>query len=173
MMKVLLIILISLASIILLGIIVNLIFYFVFKARIKKFDVGIALTLDCRYQLSLELVELYEKNNLVIDEELKKHIQSFDREVLIHNKCEDNIQLKRELYYISSTLISLGEQNSEIAQDESFIHIIESINELDKIYRSSVISYNTEVLGYNYWLNFPSLKLIFKLAKRKERQLIS
>ena len=172
-MKVLFIILIVLGGIILLGIIINLIFYFVFLRRIKKFDVGIALTLDCRFQLSLELVELYEKKGIAIDEDLMRHIDVFDREVLIHNKCENNIQLKRELYYISSTLISIGEQNPEVAQDDSFIHITNSINELDKIYRSSVISYNTEVLGYNYWLNFPTLKLIFKLAKKKDRQLIS
>ena len=83
----------------------------------------------------------------------------------------DNI--KKNLSYINNELTSKCEENESVINSDEYILIKENIKQLDSVYRSNVIMYNADVLGYNYWIRFLPFRYLWLLFRLKIKDLIS
>ena len=86
---------------------------------------------------------------------------------------KDCDEIKKNLSYINNELNSLCEENESIKNDDEYILIKENIKQLDSVYRSNVIMYNADVLGYNYWIRFLPFRYLWLLFRFKIKDLIS
>ncbi len=153
--------------------IINLIFVGVFSFIMKKHNRGIAINLSSLYDSLNYLLSLLKEHNVENIEELEQKLVSLNVKSFEDQNSQECQNSKKELTYIRTSLIAIAEQNKEVVNDERYISLKETIDQLMTVYRSDVIMYNADVLGYNYWIRFLPFRYVFLLFKVKTKDIIS
>ena len=111
--------------------------------------------------------------NMNISEEVM-HLLNESEELLsqqdFFKSCDE---IKKKLSYINNELTASCEENEEVKNNDEYILIKENIKQLDSVYRSNVIMYNADVLGYNYWIRFLPFRYLWLLFRLKLKDFIS
>lgn len=140
----------------------------------KKHNRAIQIILKTKYDSLKDLVKkLDEKWNININEETRHLLDEAghlleEKEFIKH--CDD---IKRKLSYITSYLFALCEDDERVLEDNDYILIKENVSQLDNVYRSNVIMYNADVLGFNYWVRFLPFRYLWLLFRIKLKDFIS
>ena len=169
-----LIVLIVVIGIYLLLVITNIIFVLSFFTIMKKHEKAIRIILKSKYDSLNNLVKLLKtKWNLEVDIE---NIHLLDEVAKVLQRKDfilDCDETKKKLSYIKTNLSSFCDENEEVKNSDDYILIIESVEQLDSVYRSNVIMYNADVLGYNYWVRFLPFRYFWLLIRIKQKGFIS
>lgn len=169
-----LIILLSVIGTYLLILVVNVIFVLSFYSIMKKHNRAVQIILKTKYDSLKDLIKkMNEKWNIEIDDETKHLLDEAgqllnEKEFIKH--CDD---IKKKLSYINSQLTALCEEDNKVIEDNDYILIKENVSQLDNVYRSNVIMYNADVLGFNYWVRFLPFRYLWLLFRIKLKDFIS
>ena len=164
--------LIILVGLYLLILITNLIFVWAFTSIMKKHARTLAIILNAHYDNIARLVSMLEEKKLEADKEVLKAYYAFKMEDIKQIGSPAYLKAKNDLAFIRDSLLNSCDQFKEMKDDEEYLQIKESLNELSMNYRSCVIMYNADVLGYNYWIRFLPCRYIFLMFKTKTKDLI-
>ena len=74
---------------------------------------------------------------------------------------------------LSEYFLYVARDNEKVSSDPDFFEIANNIDEQEKIYRQHLVLYNADVLGYNFWISFFLTRYIYKILKRKTKDIIS
>ena len=157
----------------LLLIITNIIFVVSFYVIMKKHDKGINIILKSKYDSLKSLISLLKNNDVSLTDEienLSKEINDILFKKFEVTECEN---IKKKLSYLSSLLYAIIEDREDIKSLDEYEILNDNITQLDSVYRSNVIMYNADVLGYNYWVRFLPCRYLWLLFRFKEKDLIS
>lgn len=163
----------SLVALFLITFIVSFIFYRVFNRQIKRNSNALNLLLSQRHEIVLELIELLKKHNLTVNSQDIKAVSKLERindfQALLKNDRDIRV-----LSFIHSThnIITICETNECILKDPAYNEILLRFNDLEESYREKTALYNSEVYGYNYWINVPAVKYLYRLCGLKSKDLI-
>ena len=169
-----LIILLSVIGAYLLILVVNVIFVLSFYSIMKKHDRAIQIILKTKYDSLKDLIKKMDENwDIEVDTETKHLLDEAgkllnDKEFIKH--CDD---IKKKLSYINSQLSALCEEDERVVADNDYILIKENVSQLDNVYRSNVIMFNADVLGFNYWVRFLPFRYLWLLFRIKLKDFIS
>ncbi len=172
-MRVVLIVLASILGAYLLLFIINLIFVGAFSSIMKKHNKSLSINLSSLYDSLNSLVNLLKEYNIKNTEELEEKLRNIDVKSFQDQSSEECQTNKKDLTYIRTALVALAEENKDLVKDERYISLKETIEQLVAVYRSDVIMYNADVLGYNYWIRFLPFRYVFLLCKTKTKDIIS
>ena len=89
-----------------------------------------------------------------------------------HQDGEEAKKARELLTSISEYFLYVARDNDKVSNDPEFNEISMNIEELEKIYRQHVVLYNADVLGYNFWISFVPTAYIYKILKRKTKDII-
>ena len=168
-----LLVIIIVVGIYLLLLVTNVIFVVSFYVIMKKHDRAISIILRSKYDGLKQMVKLLEKNEITISNEIKKLTEEIDKVLLEDLKVNVYEDIKKKLSYLKSLIYSVIEENEQIKQTDEFELIDDNISQLDNVYRTNVIMYNADVLGYNYWVRFLPCRYIWLIFRFKLKDLIS
>ena len=157
----------------LLLIITNIIFVVSFYIIMKKHDKGINIILKSKFDNLKSLVSLLKEHEIIFDEEAELLLKEIDALLLKEFKVNECESIKKKLSYLSSLVYSKIEEREDIKKLDEFELLNDNITQLDSVYRSNVIMYNADVLGYNYWVRFLPCRYLWLLFRFKEKDLIS
>ena len=169
-----LIAIIVIAGLYVLLLITNTIFVISFYIIMNKHNRAIKIILKSKLDSLKELIkqmtnnwgiEIKNENMHLLDESERM----LDEKDFIKN-CDE---IKKNLSYINNELTILCDENESINNCDEYILIKENIKQLDSVYRSNVIMYNADVLGYNYWIRFLPFRYLWLLFRLKIKDLIS
>lgn len=169
---VLFIVFMSLLIAYILGFLINLAFVNVFLKKFYEHNHALNIILVQKHELISFLMNLIKKYNFEIDEQLVSLFNSIDikdYEVIGSEKSEtarNNIALlKQELLGISKGL-------EDLLKNSEYKNIVSSLAMVDNQIRYLIVSYNADVIGYNYWINFKPYKYIFILSGVRKKEII-
>lgn len=170
---VIVIILAVLVGILLLTLIVSIIFINVFSRQLKNNSSALNLLLSQRYELVCEIIRLLEKHKIEISENDKKAVNKLERINDFQALLKSDRDL-RVLSFIHAThnIITICESNECVLKDSVYSELLVRFNDLEESYREKTALYNSDVYGYNYWINVPVVKYIYKLFKLRNKDLI-
>ena len=168
-----LLVIVIIVGIYLLLLVTNVIFVVSFYVIMKKHDRAINIILRSKYDGLKQMVKLLEKNEITISNEIKKLTEEIDEVLLEDLKVNVYEDIKKKLSYLKSLIYSAVEENEQIKQTDEFELIDDNISQLDNVYRTNVIMYNADVLGYNYWVRFLPCRYIWLIFRFKLKDLIS
>ena len=154
----------------LLTILVDVIFVLSFSSIMKKHDNAIKILINSKNDILRRIKERLEENNVYIDEELKNRISAISFHKNLQLESEGFTSMKNELSFVEGKLLSYAQ---EMKDDEMIIRLKSDLVQLNMAYRSNVIMYNADVLGYNYWIRFLPTRYIYLILKTKDKNLIS
>ena len=145
----------------------SLMFAISFKNKLRKQSNTINLLLAQRRETVLEIVKLALSHDLEISRDDIKGINRLER-------VEDFQSLKKEerderiFSFIRSSynVIHLCDASRKVSSDKGYEPLLDLYNGVEAAYRQKVARYNSDVLGYNYWVRVTGAKLFFKYVVR-------
>ena len=72
----------------------------------------------------------------------------------------------------SRNLITLCSRNSLIKDSKEFLNALSKYKDIEESYRQISALYNSDVIGFNYWINVIFIRPFMKISKVKNKDLI-
>ncbi|MCD8204454.1 MAG: hypothetical protein LUC16_01310 [Coprobacillus sp.] len=163
--EVLLYIILALVILFIVICIMGLIFYGYFKRVLTTRAVAINNVLRAKYDFIKELRD----NTLALDKDIKVPSLIYFDELKVDAPMiigSDQFQSTKEvLSVVTSDFTNAINLSPTLSKNEKLKGLLLNIEELDASFRSHAAQYNSDVVGYNYWIQFIPTRFIFKLAK--------
>ena len=149
------------------------IFIRVFTRKIKKNSKAVNLLLVQRQDIMKEIVEIAKSNDILLPSDdveniaLLNHISDFQTLAK-----EDRDQRILSFMHSSRNLITLCSRNSLIKDSKEFLNALSKYKDIEESYRQISALYNSDVIGFNYWINVIFIRPFMKISKVKNKDLI-
>lgn len=170
------IVLLVIASLIVLWIItfiVSISFTFIFKKKLKSGSNAVNMLLDQRLEIMNVFLSFAKQYKIKLSPDDVKNIALLER---IHDfqKLSKEDRDYRVLTFVHSSynIIAACESSSKLVKDPLYPNKLVEFNDIEESYRQKSALYNSDVIGYNYWVNVPTVKSLFKLFGLKNKDLI-
>lgn len=144
---------------------------FSLRKRIENRLRSINVLVAQKFDMILALASYLEENNVEIPEEIKSSLDLNTEYNLKYVTTTERYSIKTLLTKSSQTLTFLAEKSS-ISQSEKFHEFKVYMSDIDNQYRKSIVLYNSDVSGYNYWINFFLFRLFSKMFGLKTKDII-
>lgn len=151
----------------------NLIFFFIFKNKLKNKRASISIILNQKYEAINNLITLLTKLNVSIPLKIIEDLKQVDVDNFILPGSDSFKHEVDSLSILKMSLVSLGEKNDLVKIHSEYILLNNVFNTLEKQQRIAFASYNSSVIGYNYWISFAFFGFIFRLAGQNKKDKIS
>lgn len=151
---------------------VDLFFVLFFSTILKKHSKGMTVILNTKYENTKKLYELIQSYKVDINEKLLVELQNIDLNAFNQHDSEEAEKTRNILSYLKDEAMFVANKNKELLEKPDFQIAKNNVLELDVQYRSSIAMYNADVLGYNYWISFLPCRFVFKLFKKKKKNII-
>jgi len=157
----------------LLAVIFDIIFVASYSSILSRHEHDLYLTLTNKKDNLDRLLTLLNKNGVKLDKKTIEPLEKFDLKSIEHQDGEEARVAREQLTLISEYLLLTSRSDKKISDSEEFMEINASIDEIEKVYRQHVLLYNADVLGYNFWITFVPTAYIYKMLKKKKKDIIS
>ena len=163
----------GLIALFILAFIITSIFYNIFAKRVKKGSVAIDLLMNQRFELMNQFLALLDKHQVEVSKEDKHAISRLER-ISDFQQLLKRDRDERVLAFVHSShnIITLCENSEEVIKDPTYTDLLIQFNDVEETYRQKSALYNSDVIGYNYWVNVPVVKIFFRMAKKRSKDLI-
>lgn len=163
----------SLVGLYILAFIAALLFALHFQKKIQKRSNIINMLISERKDAINQIIKFAEKNDLEIKQIHKKNISRLER-INDFQKLEKKDRDTRilDFLYSSSTIVSICSTVESINKSDTFQELLLTFNDVEGIYRKNCGIYNSDIVGYNYWVNLLGYRYLFKLFRLKTKDLI-
>ena len=153
-------------------VVLDIIFVVSFSSILSHHDHDLSLIIANKKDNIDKLVALLNKHSVKLDKKKLEELSNFDLKMVEHQDGEEAKKARELLTSISEYFLYVARDNDKVSNDPEFSEISMNIEELEKIYRQHVVLYNADVLGYNFWISFVPTAYIYKILKRKTKDII-
>ena len=157
----------------LLAVVFDIIFVASFSSILSRHEHDLYLSLTNKKDNLDRLLALLNKNGVKLDKKTIEPLEKFDLKSIEHQDGEEARVAREQLTLISEYLLLTSRSDKKISESDEFMEINASIDEIEKVYRQHVLLYNADVLGYNFWISFVPTAYIYKILKKKKKDIIS
>ena len=155
---ILIFVLLILVSIYLLLLVVNAVFVISFGNMMRRDNRGIRVSLSAKLDILRKAQEVINANGLKITE-----------------KCAHSLRFVTatdELAMVEKEVSGILFSSRKLAKNDEVELIKSLLKDVNESLKTSVMAYNADVLGYNYWIRFTPCKFFFILLKTKIKKTI-
>lgn len=157
----------------LLFVILDAIFVVSFSSILSHHDHDLSLILTNKKDNVDNLVNLLNKHGVKLEKKNVDNLANFDLKTIEHQNGEEAKKNRELLTSLTEYFLYVARDTQKVVDDPEFSLISANIDELEKLYRQHVVLYNADVLGYNFWISFFPTRYIYKILKRKPKDIIS
>ncbi len=169
---ILIFILLILAGLYLLTLIVNLIFVISFSNMMRRDNKGIRVSLSAKLDILRKAQEVILANGLKITEKCTHSLRYLDSEDFLEAQLEEFATSTEELAMVEKEISGILFSSRKLANNDEVNLIKSLLKDVNESLKTSVMAYNADVLGYNYWIRFTPCKFIFIIFKTKIKKTI-
>ena len=153
--------------------IVNLIFVGSYNAIFKKHKKALTVILYTKLENMKKIFSILNQSGINIDKRLTDMLNGIKAQDFSEPSSENFDKSKNSLSYLKDEVMFIANQNPDLNSSLDFVQAKNNVLDSDAKYRSNVVMYNADVLGYNYWIRFLPCRFVFKMFKVKKKQIIS
>ena len=154
-------------------VLLDVIFVISFSSILSQHDHDLSLILTNKKDNIDKLAALLNKHGVKLDKKKLEELSNFDLKKIEHQDGEEAKNARELLTSLSEYFLYVARDNEKVSSDPEFFEIANNIDEQEKIYRQHLVLYNADVLGYNFWISFFLTRYIYKILKRKTKDIIS
>ena len=164
--KVLIAILCIVGGAYLLTLIINLVFVFSFKSMMKRDNNGMRVALSAKLDILIKCQEVINANEIKITEKTAHSLRYLDTEDFYDAQKEDFLNSTKEMELVEREISGLL-NNRKLADNDEVALLKSLLKDVNESLKTLYMSYNADILGYNYWVRFPPCILWFLIFKVK------
>lgn len=170
--NILIFVLLILVALYLLTLIVNIVFVVSFKNMMARDNRGIRVSLSAKLDILRKAQEVIAANGLKITEKCAHSLRYLDSEDFFEAQTEDFVTSTEELAMVEKEISGILFSSRKLAKNDEVELIKSLLKDVNESLKTSMMAYNADVLGYNYWIRFTPCKFIFILFKTKIKKTI-
>lgn len=168
--KIVIAIIILLAAIYILGMIITVLFARIFHNKLNRRMHNINLLLTQKCDIIRRIKDTLITQKILIDKKLLSNINSLSKNVdLSKLDAFARLNLLNDFSSYTSIFEQIVDKNCHVLDYEEYFLNIKGI---DDLLRQNIAIYNSNVLGYNYWINVFWYRYLFILFKSHPYQRI-
>ena len=164
---------ISVVGLWVLALIIDLIFVTSFSSIFRKHKKALPVILYTKYEGLKTILNILQQSGMDVDNKYVALLGDISLNDLSEPGSQQFDKSRNVLSYINDELMFIASAHPELNGDDEFMQAKRNILDSDTLYRQTVMMYNADALGYNYWINFLPCRFIFKLFRVKEKKTIS
>lgn len=149
------------------------IFYHIFEKALKDESAALNVLLKERHKTLIRYIEVAKNYNIQINPNDINGINRLER-IDDFQSLSKTDRDERMFAFLKSAhnITALCDQNEDFRKDDEYDLLKNMYLDLEDAYRQKCAKYNSNVLGYNYWIHIPGTRLIFKMFKIRKKDLI-
>lgn len=154
------------------GFLINLAFVNVFLKKFNEHNRALSITLVQKHEMINFLLKLITKSGVEIDSKLIQTLEDID--IKDYDKIgSDKFEAARNsLALLKQELLGISKGIDTLLKNSEYKNIVSSLTMIDDQIRYLIVSYNADVIGYNYWINFRPYVYIFILNGVQKKEII-
>ena len=164
---ILIFILLILVGLYLFTLIVNLVFIISFNNMMKRDNRGIRVALTAKLDILKKAQEVILANELKITEKCTHSLKYLDSEDFYDVQTEDFMKSTEELAMVEKEISGILFSSRKLSNNDEVELLRSLLKDVNESLKTSVMAYNADVLGYNYWVRFTPFKYLFLLFRVK------
>lgn len=168
---VILILLILLALYILL-LVVNIIFVISFGNMMRRDNRGIRVSLSAKLDILRKAQEVILANGIKITDSCSHSLRYLDSEDFFEVQKDDFFKATEEMAMVEKEISGILRSSRKLAKNDEVELLKSLLDDVNESLKTSVMAYNADVLGYNYWIRFTPCKFFFLMFKTKIKKTI-
>lgn len=166
-----LIVVLSILAIYFILFVFNVISVFTFRINMNKHKNSLCLYYATKCEIYRKLFPLLIQKGIDIPDKLLDMLVNIKAHDFKDPYSKRTHEVKESLILIEQSISSLILKN-KLNIDEEYLLFKSGIDEAEKNIRGSIILYNNDVIGYNYWVRFLPFRYLFLLFKIKTKKTI-
>ena len=171
--KIVLIVIGSMIAVWLLLFILDLIFVGSYLTIFRKHKKAMVVVLYTKLENLKKIFAVMRQSGIDIDPKLTEMLNGISEKDFAEPGSKEYISANNTLSYLKDEVLFVANDKEDLNNSSEFALAKKNVLEADSLYRSNVIMYNADVLGYNYWIRFLPCRFIFKMFKAKKKEIIS
>lgn len=156
----------------LLTIIVNLLFIATFKHTMKKHNKALSVLYTSKLDQLIKMHQILLDAGATFDHKVISTIKEINPENFKDQNLEECKIAKDKLTYLQQEIMVKLPLFPALSESTEFTLINDLLIEIERNMRIYSIAYNSDVLGYNYWVRFMPCRYIFLIFKVKLKETI-
>ena len=169
---ILIFVLLILVALFLLMLVINLVFVVSFGNMMRRDNKGIRVALSAKLDILRKAQEVITANGLKLTDKCTHSLKYLDSEDFLEAQTEDFATATEELTMVEKEISGILFSNRKLAKNDEVELIRSLLKDVNESLKTSVMAYNADVLGYNYWIRFTPCKFFFILLKKKPKKTI-
>ena len=169
---ILIFVLLILVAIYLFLLVLNIVFVISFGNMMRMHNRGIRVSLSAKLDILRKAQEVILTNGLKITEKCAHSLRYLDSEDFFEAQTDDFVTATQELAEVEKEISGILFSSRKLAKNDEVELIKSLLKDVNESLKTSVMAYNADVLGYNYWIRFTPCKFFFILLKTKIKKTI-
>ena len=170
--NIIILIILILVAVYLLILITNLVFVFSFGKMMRRDNRGIRVALSAKLDILVKSKEIIEANGIKISEKTAHSLKYLDSEDFLEVQKDEFVQAHEELNEAEKEVSNILYSSRKLSGNDEVELLKSLLKDINDSLRTSVMAYNADVLGYNYWVRFGPCLFIFLMFKVKLKKTI-
>ena len=169
---ILIFVLLILVALFLLMLVINLVFVVSFGNMMRRDNKGIRVALSAKLDILRKAQEVITANGLKLTDKCTHSLKYLDSEDFLEAQKEEFTTSTQELAEVEKEVSGILFSSRKLAKNDEVELIKSLLKDVNESLKTSVMAYNADVLGYNYWVRFTPCKFIFLMFKVKLKKTI-
>ena len=165
--NILILVLMIIIGLYLLVLIVNLVFVFSFKKMMVRENKAIRVALSAKLDILIKCQEVITSHDIKISEKTTHSLRYLDSEDFLEAQKEEFTQSTSEMADVEKEIGGILSSSRKLANDDEVALLKSLIKDVNESLKNLYMTYNADVLGYNYWVRFPPCIIFFLMFKVK------
>ena len=170
--NIVILILLILVALYLLLLVVNLIFVISFGNMMRRDNRGVRVSLSAKLDILRKAQEVILANGIKITEQCAHSLKYLDSEDFLEVQKDEFFTATQELSMVEKEVSGILRSSRKLAKNDEVELLKSLLNDVNESLKTSVMAYNADVLGYNYWIRFTPCKFVFLIFKTKLKKTI-
>ena len=152
--------------------ITNIIFVISFRKMMRRDNRGIRVSLSAKLDILRKCQEVILANDIKLTEKCTHSLRYLDSEDFLEAQKDAFVESTQEMAFVEKEISSILFSSRKLAHDDEVELLKSLLKDVNESLRTSIMAYNADVLGYNYWIRFTPCKYIFLILKFKLKRTI-
>ena len=131
----------------------------------KKDSRAIRVAMSTKLDILKKCQGVMEETKIKMSEECYTKLRYLDTEDFLKVETEDFDNSRADLSFVENEIRGYVTTKRKLLKNEQAEILRLLLNDINESLKTSIVNYNSDLLGYNYWVKFPLYRLIFKLFK--------
>ena len=138
-----------------------------YRRQIKKDNRGVRVAMSTKLDILRKCQAVMEANKIKMSDECYIKLRYLDTEDFLQVQTEDFDKSRADLNFVENEIRGYVTTKRKLLKNEEAEILRLLLQDINESLKTSINAYNTDVLGYNYWVKFPLYRFIFLIFKAK------